>query len=159
MNGGDFAELLSGGGVIPELVAADKGEVLARMAALASPVAGVAETAILERIRLREALGTTGFGQGVAIPHARMAGLAGLVVMLARLVAPVAYGALDGEPVDLVVLLLSPEEGGADHLKALARISRTLRNRDILAALRAATDADGMRAAIDRPRLAEVRAA
>jgi PTS system nitrogen regulatory IIA component len=80
-------------------------------------------------------------------------------VVFARLSAAVDYGALDGEPVDLVVLLLSPESCGADHLKALARISRTLRNRDILSALRAAPDAEAMRAAVDRPGMSDIRAA
>lgn len=159
MNGGDFADLLSGDSIIPALQAADKAEALASLARHAAPIAGLAPSLILERVREREALGATGFGQGVAIPHARIAGLPGVAVVLARLVAPLDYGALDGEPVDLIVLLLSPESCGADHLKALARISRALRNRDILAALRLAPDAEAMRAAVDRPKMSDVRAA
>ena len=159
MNGGDFAELLRGDAIVPCLQASDKGAALAAIARHAAPIAGLMPSLILERVREREALGTTGFGQGVAIPHARIAGLSGITVVLARLAAPLDYEALDGEPVDLMVLLLSPESAGADHLKALARISRALRNREILAALRAAPDIEAMRAAVDRPRLSDIRAA
>jgi PTS system nitrogen regulatory IIA component len=159
MNGGDFAELLSGDSVIPCLHARDKAEALSGLARLAGQITGLAPSLILERVREREALGSTGFGQGVAIPHARIASLNAVSVVFARLSAAVDYGALDGEPVDLVVLLLSPESCGADHLKALARISRTLRNRDILSALRAAPDAEAMRAAVDRPGMSDIRAA
>ena len=159
MNGGDFAELLRRDSIIPALSAAEKSAVLAALADHAAPIAGLAPSLILERVREREALGSTGFGQGVAIPHARIVGLQTTTLVLARLVKPVDYAALDGEPVDILVLLLSPETGGADHLKALARISRALRNRDILAALRAAPDADAMRMAVDRPAMAQIQAA
>ncbi|WP_439534367.1 PTS sugar transporter subunit IIA [Polymorphobacter sp.] len=159
MNGGDFADLFRGEAVFPALAAADKPSALAALADRAAPLAGLPSSLILERIRERETLGSTGFGQGAAIPHARIAGLDRLTVVLARLAQPIDYGALDGEPVDLLVLLLSPEDAGADHLKALARISRTLRNRDVLQMLRAADDAGTMRAAVDRPALAASRAA
>ena len=114
---------------------------------------------ILERVREREALGSTGFGQGVAIPHARLAGLERVTIVVARLAQPVDYGALDELPVDLVVLLLSPEDAGADHLKALARISRALRNPRILGAMRDAETVEALFEAIDRPPLTEVCAA
>ncbi|MEY2883598.1 MAG: IIA-like nitrogen-regulatory protein PtsN, partial [Pseudomonadota bacterium] len=103
---------------------------------------------ILERVRERETLGSTGFGGGAAIPHARIPGLDQVVVVLARLVVPVDYGALDGDPVDIAVLLLSPEGAGADHLKALARISRALRDPAVLDAIRAAGDADALLQAV-----------
>jgi len=151
VNRSDFADLVPEGGVVPDLRALDKAGVLAALAHQSAGFAGVAETLILERLRAREALGSTGFGLGAAIPHARIEGLVGVVVILARLAAPVDFGALDGEPVDLLVLLLSPEAGGADHLKALARISRALRYPDILDALRAAPDAAAMRAIIGAP--------
>jgi PTS system nitrogen regulatory IIA component len=159
MNGGDFADLLRGDAVRVSLEVADKPAALRALAELAAPIAGVASSLILERVRTREALGSTGFGQGVAIPHARLPGLATLTVVVARLASPIQYDALDGEAVDIMVLLLSDEQAGADHLKALARISRALRNREILAAVRAASDADALRAAIDRPALAAPRAA
>jgi PTS system nitrogen regulatory IIA component len=159
MNGGDFAELLRGDAIVPALRAPDKAAALAALAAHAAPLAGIPQSLILERVREREALGSTGFGQGVAIPHARIAGLPAMTVVVARLVQPVDYAALDAEPVDLLVLLLSPETGGADHLKALSRISRALRNADILHALRRAPDAEAMRAVIDRPSMTGARAA
>jgi PTS system nitrogen regulatory IIA component len=87
----------------------------------------------------RERLGSTGMGQGIAIPHGRLAGLARIVGLFARLETPVAYDAVDDQPVDLVFLLLAPEGAGADHLKALAKVSRLLRNQPACEKLRAAS--------------------
>jgi PTS system nitrogen regulatory IIA component len=159
MNGGDFADLLCKEATLAALTVADKPDLLAVLAAHVAPFAGLPDSLILERVREREALGSTGYGQGAAIPHARISGLERTMVVLARLVPAVDYGALDGDQVDIVVLLLSPEGGAGDHLKALARISRALRNRDILAALRAAEDADSLHVEIDRPPLSGARAA
>ncbi len=159
MNGGDFAELLRGDSIVLGMEADAKPALLASLAQRIAPIAGLPAAAIGEAVRQREALGSTGFGQGSAIPHARLAGLDAVTVLVARLAEPMEWGALDGVPVDLVVLLLSPEEVGADHLKALARISRALRNPQIAAAMRAAVDAEAMHKAIDRPRLAAERAA
>lgn len=159
MNGGDFADLLRGDAIFLNLEAADKRQLLALLSERAAPIAGLPATLILERVLEREVLGSTGFGQGVAIPHARLARLSAVTLVVARLATPVDYGALDGEPVDLVVLLLSPETAGADHLKALARISRTLRNPQILAAMRAADTEDALFDAIDRPAMSANRAA
>jgi PTS system nitrogen regulatory IIA component len=159
MNGGDFADLLRGDAIILDLTASDKRLLLTMLAEHVAPIAGLAATVILERVREREALGSTGFGQGVAIPHARMAGLDRVTVVVARLAVPIAYGALDGEPVDLVVMLLSPEGAGADHLKALARISRTLRNPRILDAMRGSKTVEALFRAIDGPPMSDVRAA
>ncbi len=159
MNGGDFADLLRGDAIFLDLEAADKPALLAACARAVAPIAGLPATLILERVREREALGTTGFGQGVAIPHARLAGLAAVTILVVRLAEAIDYGALDGEPVDLVVLLLSPEGAGADHLKALARISRAMRNPRTLAAMRSAEDAASLVTVIDIPPLSVVRAA
>ena len=134
--------------VLPDLTVADKAGLLAALAAAAAPVTGLSVATMLARVQEREALGTTGFGRGTAIPHARIPGLARVVAVVGRLVAPVDYGALDGEPVDIAVLLLSPETAGADHLKALARISRALRSADLLAGWRAAPDAASLSLAI-----------
>jgi PTS system nitrogen regulatory IIA component len=144
-----FGELVPAGGALAGLAAADKAGLLAALARAAAGLTGLSETLILERVREREALGPTGFGQGAAIPHARVTGLPHVTAAVARLAAPVAYGALDGEPVDVAVLLLSPEGAGADHLKALARISRALRDPAFLARVRAAADDAQLRAAID----------
>jgi len=159
MNGGDFADLLRGEAIILDLAAPGKAQMLAMLAEHAAPIAGIAPTMILERVLEREALGSTGFGQGAAIPHARLAGPDRVTLVVARLATPIAYGALDGEPVDLVVLLLSPEGAGADHLKALARISRALRNPRILAAMRSVETPAAMLNAIDASPMNDARAA
>jgi PTS system nitrogen regulatory IIA component len=145
---GHFADLLRGEAVLFDLAAADKAAAFEALAAQAAPLAGLPASLILEHVQTREALGSTGFGQGAAIPHARLATLDTLTVVLARLATAIDYDALDHQPVDIIVLLLSPENAGADHLKALARISRTLRNRKTLTAIRAAPDAAALRRAV-----------
>lgn len=148
MTGSGFADLVGTGGILPSVQADGKDGLLVILADAASAAAGQPASLILERVRQREALGSTGFGEGTAIPHARIAGLSGVMAVVAQLSRPIEYGAPDGEPVDIAVLLLSPEGAGADHLKALARVSRSLREPDALAAMRAARDADALRAAI-----------
>lgn len=130
------------------IACADKAAALNWLIQRAAVRTGVDAGLITERVMLREALGSTGFGGGVAIPHARIVGLAAIAVEIAVLVAPVDFGAIDDLPVDIVVLMLSPEAAGADHLKALARISRTLRDADRLAAVRAAGDSAELRRAL-----------
>ena len=146
MNNG-IGDLIAPGGIAAALMAADKDALLSALTDMAATATGIPASLIGERVREREALGPTGFGQGAAIPHARIAGLAGVVAVAARLTEPVDYGALDGAPVDIAVLLLSPEGAGADHLKALARISRALRDPAVLARARAAGDAENVRLA------------
>ena len=143
-----FADLVGAESILMGLAAASKDDLLAALAEAASAASGIAATEILERVREREALGSTGFGQGAAIPHARIVGLAGVIAVVARLPLGVDYGALDGEAVDVAVLLLSPEGAGADHLKALARVSRALRDPASLGAIRDAVDAAGLRRVI-----------
>jgi PTS system nitrogen regulatory IIA component len=99
----------------------------------------------------RERLGSTGVGRGVAIPHGKLAKLDRLVGLFARLDKPIDFEALDGEPVDLIFLLLAPEGAGADHLKALARIARLLRDEKIAEQLRAARDESALRALLTSP--------
>ncbi len=140
-----FADLVGDGGIVIGLEAGHKDGLLTALCAQAAAMTGLPSSLILERVRERETLGTTGFGQGAAIPHARINGLAAVTVAVARLASAVDYGALDGDPVDVAVLLLSPEGAGADHLKALARISRALRDPATLAAMRGAGDVETMR--------------
>lgn len=140
--------------VLPALTVADKSALLAALAAAAAEVTDLAADAVLTRVQDREALGSTGFGRGTAIPHARIPGLARVVAVVARLARPVDYGALDQQPVDIAVLLLSPEAAGADHLKALARISRALRSAELLIAWRAAPDAGLAQAIVGLPQAA-----
>jgi nitrogen PTS system EIIA component len=143
-----FAGLVAADGLIPELPVLAKDAALLALARHAAPLVGQSALLIHERLRTREALGPTGFGGGAAIPHARLHGLASCAALVARLPQPIDWGAIDGEPVDVLVLLLSPEGAGADHLKALARISRSLRDPATLPALRAAHTANAMLAAI-----------
>jgi PTS system nitrogen regulatory IIA component len=154
-----FADLVGDTSILLDLQPASKDDLLAALAAAAARVTGLAATSILERVREREALGSTGFGQGAAIPHARIPGLGGVVAVVVRLAIGVDYGALDGEPVDVAVLLLSPEGAGADHLKALARISRALRDPATLGAIRDAKDAAALRGVIGPQAIAGQKAA
>src|SRR6516165_1962638 len=96
----------------------------------------------------RERLVSTGLGQGIAIPHGKVPGLKGIVGIFARLAEPIDFDAVDGEPVDIVFLLLAPEGAGADHLKALARISRLLREGSAVEKLRASRDAAALYAVL-----------
>lgn len=125
--------------LLPEAVgtvrADTKAAILELLAARLAEVCGLDPAAVLERIAERENLGSTGFGRGVAIPHARIDGLHRPVAAFLRLEAPVAYDAADGMPVDLVFGLLSPEQAGASHLHALAAISRMMRDEAMHTAL------------------------
>ena len=105
---------------------------------------GIDAKTIAASLTQREKVGSTGFGGGAAIPHGRIEGLAGVFGYFARLSAPVEYQSVDGMPVDLVFLLLSPPDAGADHLKALAGVSRALRDRETLAKLRGARSRDAI---------------
>jgi PTS system nitrogen regulatory IIA component len=118
--------------LLPEAVgtidASDKYAILRQLAERFASVYGLDPATVLERIEERERLGSTGFGRGVAIPHARIDGLARPVAAFLRLDQPVAFDAADGMPVDVVFGLLSPEQAGAAHLHALAAISRLMRD-------------------------------
>ncbi len=98
--------------------------------------------------RERERLGSTGFGQGVAIPHGKIEGLNRIYCLFARLSEPVDYKSIDGQPVDLVFLLLSPPDAGAEHLKALAAISRVTRHAPTLEKMRGARSRDALAAVL-----------
>lgn len=139
-----FAGLVVAGGLIPKLRALTRDAALLALARHAAALMDQSATVIHELLRTREALGPTGFGGGAAIPHARLPGLRSSAVVVARLAEPIDWGATDGDLVDVVVLLLSPQRAGADHLKALARISRTLRDPATLPLLRNAPDTDAM---------------
>ena len=112
----------------PSLPGGNKRSLLQQLANLAAQRLGVDAAAILASLTEREQLGSTGFGQGVAIPHGKIEGLGRIYCLFARLSEPIDYKAIDGRPVDLVFLLLSPPDAGAEHLKALAAISRVTRN-------------------------------
>ncbi len=144
-------DLLAAHAVLPALKAKNKKQVLRELAARAAECCGVEEREIFETLLHRERLGSTGIGQGVAIPHGKLSSLGRLVGLFARLEKPIDFDALDGQPVDLIFLLLAPEGAGADHLKALARIARLLRDEQTAAQLRAARDESALRSLLTTP--------
>jgi nitrogen PTS system EIIA component len=133
----EIVDLLAPEAVIASLKAQNKKQLLQELADHASRLTGLPERRIFETLIERERLGSTGMGQGIAIPHGRLAGLSRIVGLFARLETPLAYDAVDNQPVDLVFMLLAPDGAGADHLKALARVSRLLRNQATCEKLRA----------------------
>jgi len=147
----EIAEMLAPEAVIAALKAPSKKQLLQELAHHAARLTQIPERRIFETLFERERLGSTGMGQGIAIPHGRLGGLARITGLFARLETPVAYEAVDDQPVDLVFLLLAPETAGADHLKALARVSRLLRNQPACEKLRAANRAEVLYALLTEP--------
>lgn len=137
-------DILHEGSIVPHLRATSKKQVLQELSKRAAALTGEHERAILDVLLERERLGTTGVGHGVAIPHARLARLPQVYGVLARLDSPVDFDSIDDQPVDLVFLLLAPENAGADHLKALSRVSRLLRDDGLCAKLRGCETGDAM---------------
>ena len=143
-----LTEFLDFDAIKPALSAGNKRSLLTQLASLASARIGVPSTAILATISEREKLGSTGFGQGVAIPHGKVEGLSQIYCLFVRLAEPIDYKAIDGRPVDLVFLLLSPPDAGAEHLKALAAISRVTRHSATLEKMRGARSRDALAAVL-----------
>jgi len=133
-----ISDFLSPDRVLVDFRAAGKAALLDDLARRVAPASGVGAEKIAAALAAREGLGSTGVGHGVALPHARIAGLAGFIGLFARLASPIAFEAIDAAPVDLVFLLLIPAEAGSAHLAALAAISRRLREDGVAARLRAA---------------------
>jgi PTS system nitrogen regulatory IIA component len=136
----DLGDLISPDAIFPALKAKNKKQALHELAQKAAGLTGLEERSIYDTLLQREGLGSTGVGRGIAIPHGRLPALRKIVSVFARLQEPIAFDSLDGEPVDLIFLLLAPEHAGADHLKALARISRLLREPPSIERLRASQD-------------------
>lgn len=126
----------------------NKRSLLQQMSNIAAQRLGVDVAEIQSSVTEREQLGSTGFGQGVAIPHGKIEGLTRIYGLFARLAEPIDYKAIDGRPVDLVFLLLSPVNAGAEHLKALAAISRVTRNEPTLEKMRGARSRDALAAVL-----------
>jgi PTS system nitrogen regulatory IIA component len=137
--------------IIPALKANGKKQALQELAAKAAQISGHNEKTILEILMQREKLGSTGVGSGIAIPHGKLPKLGKLFGLFARLDRAIDFEALDGQPVDLIFLLLAPEGAGADHLKALARVARLLRDSDIARKLRESRDAEAIYAVLAMP--------
>ncbi|HEU0162854.1 MAG TPA: PTS IIA-like nitrogen regulatory protein PtsN [Rhizomicrobium sp.] len=140
----NIADLLAPDAVIPALKVQSKKQLLQELAARAHGLTRVSERRILETLIERERLGTTGVGSGIAIPHGRMSEVKAITGIFVRLDGAIDYEAVDSQPVDLVFMLLAPENAGADHLKALARVSRLLRDKGTCEKLRAATTAEAL---------------
>jgi PTS system nitrogen regulatory IIA component len=136
-----LTDIISPEAVIPALKVSNKKQAIQELASKAAALTGQSEQAIAEILFQREKLGSTGVGGGIAIPHGKLPKLKSLFGMFARLERPIDFEALDGQPVDLIFLLLAPEAAGADHLKALARVARLLRDGDVAHKLRESRDA------------------
>jgi len=146
-----LTDLVAPNAVIPALKANSKRQALTELAAKAAELSGQNERTILEILQQREKLGSTGVGNGIAIPHGKLPKLGRLFGLFARLDRPIDFEALDGQPVDLVFLLLAPEGAGADHLKALARVARLLRDSEVARKLRESRDAEALYAVLAMP--------
>jgi PTS system nitrogen regulatory IIA component len=135
-----LSDFISPDSVVSSLKAKTKKQLLQDLSARAARLTGLQERDIFDVLLQRERLGSTGLGHGIAIPHGKLQGLKRIVGIFARVAEPIEFDAVDGEKVDIVFLLLAPEGAGADHLKALARISRLLREGSAVEKLRASKD-------------------
>ena len=147
----DMVNFLAQEGIVANLKASSKKQALQELSQQAAVLTGLHERTIFDVLLQREKLGTTGIGRGIAIPHGKMQELERLHGIFARLPKPIDFDAIDEQPVDLIFLLLAPESAGADHLKALARISRLLRDDAICAKLRGADDPEALFALLTVP--------
>jgi nitrogen PTS system EIIA component len=144
-------DLVAHNAIIPALKVNGKKQTLQELAAKAAELSGLTERTIFETLVQREKLGSTAVGNGIAIPHGKLAKLTHLFGIFARLERPIDFEALDGQPVDLVFLLLAPEGAGADHLKALARVARLLREPEVARKLRESRDAEALYSVLALP--------
>jgi PTS system nitrogen regulatory IIA component len=144
-------DLVSPNAIIPAMKVNGKKQALQEIAAKAAELTGQNEKVILEILLQREKLGSTGVGNGVAIPHGKLQKLGNVFGLFARLERAIDFEALDGQPVDLIFLLLAPEGAGADHLKALARVARLLRDSEVARKLRASNGAEAIYAVLAMP--------
>jgi nitrogen PTS system EIIA component len=146
-----LSDLVALQAVVPALKVNSKKQALQELSVRAAALTGRGEREILEILQQREKLGSTGVGSGIAIPHGKLPKLERLFGLFARLDRPIDFESLDGQPVDLVFLLLAPEAAGADHLKALARVARLLREPDTAKKLRDSRDAEAIYAVLTMP--------
>lgn len=147
----DLCDLLASDGIIAPLKASGKKHALQELAVIAAEKTGIDQREIFNTLLQRERLGSTGLGRGIAVPHVKLPGMRNILCVFARLEEPIDYESHDNEPVDLLFLLLAPDHAGGDHLKALASISRVVREPSVIEALRNAPDVAGLRLALTRP--------
>lgn len=148
----NLASLLPQEAVLPRISARDKKQALKLLAAEASTLTGLSEREIFSVLMARENLGCTGMGGGVCIPHGRFEDLSEIRAVFATLDDPIDFGAADGRPVDIICLLLTPVEANTEHLKALATISRLLRDKELCANIRQTGDASALHTMITAQR-------
>ena len=148
----DLSDLIDASAIMPALKANSKKQLLQLLAEKAATQTGLPERLIFDTILQRERLGSTGVGNGIAIPHGKLNGVSRMFGVFARLETPVDFEALDDQPVDLVFQLLAPEGAGADHLKALSLIARQLRDPETVAKIRATRDANAIYALLSQTR-------
>lgn len=152
----DLSDLIEVSAIMPALKANSKKQLLQLLAERAAAVTGLPEREVFDTILQRERLGSTGVGNGIAIPHGKLPGIKEITGVFARLENPVDFDSLDDQPVDLVFLLLAPEGAGADHLKALSRIARVLRDSETIAKIRGTRDASAIHAFLAEAPVANV---
>jgi nitrogen PTS system EIIA component len=155
----NLTDIIDARAVLPLVKAQSKKALLQELSQTMAKIVAVDQRIIFETLLTREKLGSTGLGQGIAIPHGRIAGLNRVYGLFARLVTPIGFESVDGNPVDLVFVLLAPEHAGADHLTALARISRILRDPLMVSKLRGTESAEGLYALLTEPAAAASSAA
>jgi PTS system nitrogen regulatory IIA component len=147
----DISDLLSPQAVFARVRVSSKRALLEFLARKASPLVNVSFDRVFETVLEREKLNTTGLGRGIAIPHGRIKGVERMFGLFVKLDDPLDFEAIDGLPVDMAFLLLAPEDAGADHLKALARVSRLFRNQAVCEKLRASDDASTLFSILTEP--------
>ncbi|MEQ1578052.1 MAG: PTS sugar transporter subunit IIA [Hyphomicrobium sp.] len=147
----ELGDILASDGIVPKLTATSKKQALEELAALAGAATGIDAREVFNALIHRERLGSTGLGRGIAIPHVKFASLKNILCIFARLETPIDFESPDGDPVDLLFLLLAPEHASGDHLKALARISRLVREPVVLEQLRNAPDKAAIKTLLTAP--------
>lgn len=147
----DLGDILAPGGIFPAFEATTKKQTLLDLSSYAAEITQLDGRTIYDTLLQRERLGSTGLGRGIAVPHVKLTGLSGIVSLFARMQKPIDFESQDGEPVDLIFLLLAPDHAGGDHLKALARISRLVREPTALERLRSAPDLPSLKRALTLP--------
>ena len=142
----DIGDLLAQDGIVLRSGASSKRQALHVVAEAAAQAMGMDENRVIDALLEREALSSTGLGSGVAVPHARIEGLTQVRAVFVRLDTPVAYGSVDDRPVDLLFALFAPPRDGAEHLRALAAVSRAMRSPELREKLRQARTLDAVHA-------------
>ena len=151
----NLTEILRPEAVKAVSVVGSKKRLFQELGEIAFAAYGLEPSGVCSALQEREALGPTGVGHGIALPHARLSGLDGVRGLFVRLEKPIDFDAVDRQPVDLVFALLAPEDAGVEHLKALALVSRTMRNGDLCGKLRANSDATTLHTLVTEARTSQ----